>query len=349
MNTQPSRPITEAHDGPENRRKVAALGLFGALMVLGSVALVLGIVIDTRHGIVAMSLTEVARALVIDDGSQARIIIWELRFPRALVAALVGANLAIAGAVMQALTRNPLASPSLTGVSAGAALFVVASLVVMPERPLGLTPVIAFAGGGVGGAVVFTLATRSIVTPIRLALAGFATASLLLALTTGLLILNGDTTGVVYFWLAGGVAGRGWQHVLTALPWTVLGVIGVMLLVRQLDILRLGEDVARGLGIATARTRAFLMVVSIVLTGSAVAVAGPISFVGLISPHVARYLIGSAHLRLIPLAALFGAALVVWADVAARNIQQPLEIPVGVLIAILGGPFFLFLARRSAA
>lgn len=316
-------------------------------MLAGALAVVLGVLVDTNVGIVDMDLGQVWRALTFDDGGQSRIIIWELRFPRALVAALVGANLAVAGAVMQALTRNPLASPSLTGVSAGAGLAVVASLVLVPARPLGMTPLIAFVGGMVGGAVVFTLATRSVVTPVRLALAGFATASLLLAMTTGLLLLSHETVGTVYFWLAGGVAGRGWQHVEVIVPWAIGGIAIAFLMSRQLNILLLGEDVARGLGISTARTRLILIVVAIFLTGAAVGVAGPIGFVGLIAPHVARFLVGTDHYRVIPLAALFGAALVVWADVAARNVQRPLEIPVGILIALIGGPFFLFLARRS--
>jgi ABC-type Fe3+-siderophore transport system permease subunit len=324
------------------------LGLFGGLLLLGLVVLVLGIVVDTNVGIVDMDLGQVARALLVDDGSQARTIIWELRFPRALVAALVGANLAVAGAVMQALTRNPLASPSLTGVSAGAGFAVVFSLVLVPARPLGLTPFIALAGGLAGGAVVFSLATRSVVTPVRLALAGFATASFLLAMTTGLLLLNHDTVGTVYFWLAGGVAGRGWQHVLVIVPWAVVGILLAYVMSRQLNILLLGEDVARGLGISTGRTRLLLMLLAVLLTAAAVGVAGPIGFVGLIAPHVARFLVGTDHYRVIPLAMVFGSALVVWADVAARNVQRPLEIPVGILIAMIGGPFFLFLARRSA-
>ncbi len=336
-------------EATERRALPAALafGKFGGLLLLALVALALGILLDTSFGLVEMPLDAVWRALTVDDGSQNRIIIWELRLPRALVAAIVGGNLAVAGAVMQALTRNPLASPSLTGVSAGAGLAVVASLVIDPGRPLWLTPFIAFLGGALGGTVVFTLATRSVVTPIRLALAGFATASLLLSLTTGLLILNGAIVGQVYFWLAGGVAGRSWQHVNVIVPWAVIGIAAALLFARQLNILLLGEDVAKGLGLQTGRARAALMVVAILLAAAAVAVAGPIGFVGLISPHVARFLIGSDHRRLLPLAAVFGAALVVWADLVARAVQKPLEIPVGIVIALLGGPFFLFLARRN--
>lgn len=334
----------------ESQRQPQPLRLsrIAAFAIIGGAALVLGLAVDTRFGIIDMSVGQVLRAILSDDGSRERLIIWELRFPRALTAALVGASLAVAGAIMQAVTRNPLASPSLTGVSAGAGLAVVASIVIAPDRPLGLTPVIALAGGLAGGAVVFALANRSLVTPTRLALAGIATATLLLSLTTGLLLLNHDTVGTVYFWLAGGVAGRGWQHVQLILPWAGAGAVAALVMSRQLDILLLGDDVARSLGVATGRIRAALMLVAILLTGAAVAVAGPIGFVGLIAPHVVRFMVGPAHRALLPLSALFGAVLVVWADVAARFVRQPLEIPVGVLIALLGGPFFLALARRNA-
>ena len=337
----------EIEAGPQlhSRLRPSRIALFG---LIATVALLLGLAADTRFGIVDMSLERVARALLSDDGSRERAIIWSLRFPRALTAALVGASLAIAGAIMQAVTRNPLASPSLTGVSAGAGLAVVASIVIAPERPLGLTPLIALAGGLAGGAVVFALANRSLITPTRLALAGIATATLLLSLTTGLLLLNHETVGTVYFWLAGGVAGRGWQHVELILPWAAVGAAATLVMSRQLDILLLGEDVARSLGVATGRTRAALMLVAIFLTSAAVAVSGPIGFVGLIAPHVVRFVVGPSHRALVPLSALFGASLVVWADVAARFVSHPLEIPVGVLIALLGGPFFLALARRNA-
>jgi ABC-type Fe3+-siderophore transport system permease subunit len=324
------------------------LGRVGIIALGGLALLALGIALDTRLGIVDMSVSQVWHAIFTADGSRTRIIIWELRLPRALVASLVGGNLAVAGAIMQAVTRNPLASPSLTGVSAGAGLAVVASLVFFPSRPLGLTPYIAFLGGMVGGAVVFALATRSLVTPTRLALAGIATASLLLAMTTGLLLFNHDTVGTVYFWLAGGVAGRGWQHVRLILPWAIIGITTAVILARQLDILLLGEDVARSLGVATGRMRALLMIVAVLLTGGAVAVAGPIGFVGLIAPHVIRYVVGPAHRALLPLSALAGATLVVWADLGARYVRFPLELPVGILIALIGGPFFLVLARRNA-
>ncbi len=343
-----SSALKQDHSGRPLRGNLFRFSAFSAVLLIGLIVLALGIVIDTRFGIVDMSNEQVWRALFIDDGSRERIIIWELRLPRALVAALVGANLSLAGIIMQALTRNPLAAPSITGVTSGGALAIVLAAAFYPSHPLRLTPFIAFAGGLGGGAIVFTLATRRGLTPIRLALAGFATASFLSAITTGVLLLRSSTVGTVFFWLAGGVAGRGWQHVQIILPWTILGGVASFALIRQLDILLLGEDVARGLGLRTALLRAVLIGLAVILAGSSVAVAGPVGFVGLISPHVARFLIGVEHRYVLGAGAILGSCLVVWADIAARNMREPFEMPIGILIAMLGGPFFLYLARRSS-
>jgi iron complex transport system permease protein len=321
---------------------------FLILFSIGSGVLILGVLLDTRLGIVDMSLGEVWRALTVHNGSQDHVIIWDLRFPRALVASLVGLSLAVSGVIMQALMRNPLASPKLTGVSDGGAFAVVLAFLLLPSVPLAYTPFVALAGGLIGGSLVLALSLRSLVTPVRLALAGFATAVFLASMTTGLLLMNRENIGVVYFWLAGGVAGRTWRHVWVILPFALVGIISAQLLSRQLDILTLGEDVAKGLGLATKRFRIFLLVVAVLLAAAAVAVAGPIAFVGLIIPHIGRFAVGNDHRLLIPLSAMLGAVLVVWADIIARYIRFPLELPVGIVIAVLGGPFFLFLARRYA-
>lgn len=317
-------------------------------MVAGLLVLTLGVLLDTRLGIVDMTIAEVWRALVVHDGSQQHVIIWDLRFPRALVALLVGLCLSVSGVIMQALTRNPLASPKLTGVIDGGALAVVASFLLIPAIPLAYTPFVAFVGAILGGSVVMALSVRSLVTPVRLALAGFATAIFLASMTTALLLMNRENIGVVYFWLAGGVAGRAWRHVLVIAPFAIVGLAAALLLARQLDILTLGEDVAKGLGLSTQRVRISLLVIATFLAAAAVAVAGPIAFVGLIIPHMMRFAVGTDHRLLIPLAAVYGAVLVVWADIVARYIRFPLELPVGIVIAIIGGPFFLYLARRYA-
>lgn len=325
---------------------VKRLTPFLLLSLGGLAALILGVLLDTRLGIVDMTLGQVWRALVVHDGSQQHIIIWELRLPRALVAAMVGICLAVSGVIMQALTRNPLASPKLTGVNDGGALAVVISFVYLPSIPLAFTPFVAFIGAIAGGSLVLALSMRSLVTPVRLALAGFATAVFLASMTTGILLTSRENIGVVYFWLAGGVAGRTWRHVAVIVPFAVIGILVSLLLVRQLDILMLGEDVAKGLGLATRRYRVGLLVVATFLAAAAVAVAGPIAFVGLIIPHIARFAVGSNHRLLIPLAAILGGVLVVWSDIIARYIRFPLELPVGIVIAVIGGPFFLYLARR---
>lgn len=323
-------------------------GRFAVALTLGAAAMVLGVILDTRFGIVDMDIGEVWRALTVHDGSQHHVIVWELRFPRALVAALVGVNLAVSGVIIQALTRNPIASPKLTGVNDGGALAVVISFILLPGISLSLTPIVAFVGAIVGGSLVLALSMRSLVTPVRLALAGFATAVFLSSMTTGLLLLNRENIGVVYFWLAGGVAGRTWQHVGVILPWLVVGLLASLAMTRQLDILLLGEDIAKGLGLATGRFRFALLLVATMLAASAVAVAGPIAFAGLMIPHLARFTVGNEHRLLIPVAAVFGGSLLVWGDLVARYIRFPLELPVGIVIAILGGPFFLWLARRHS-
>ena len=341
----PGEEQLEGADGPTPARRASK---FVVLTTLGLVALVLGVLLDTRLGIVDMTVGEVWRALTVHDGSQDHVIIWDLRFPRALVAVMVGVNLSVSGVIMQALMRNPLASPKLTGVNDGGAFAVVLAFLLVPAIPLALTPFVALVGGLIGGSLVLALSMRSLVTPVRLALAGFATAVFLASMTTGLLLMNRENIGVVYFWLAGGVAGRTWRHVWVILPFALVGIIAAQLLSRQLDILTLGEDVAKGLGLATKRFRLFLLVVAVLLAAAAVAVAGPIAFVGLIIPHIARFAVGNDHRLLIPLSAVLGGVLVVWADIVARYIRFPLELPVGIVIAILGGPFFLYLARRYA-
>lgn len=333
--------------GQSQRPRFVRVSVFATVILLGLMALALGIILDTRLGVMEMTNEQVWQALTVDDGSRERVVIWELRLPRSLVAALVGVNLTLAGILMQALTRNPLAAPSITGVTSGGALAIVLAAALYPSHPLRLTPFIAFAGALAGGAIVFTLVMRRGITPVRLALAGFATASLLSAVSTGVLLLRSSTAGTVFFWLAGGVAGRGWQHVHLILPWTLVGGLASLILTRQLDILLLGEDVARGLGLRMALLRGVLIGLAVILAGSSVAVAGPIGFVGLICPHLARFLISVEHRYVLGVGAVLGSNLVVWADIVARHIRKPFEMPIGIIIAILGGPFFLYLARKS--
>jgi ferric citrate transport system permease protein len=276
-------------------------------------------------------------------------IIRTIRLPRVLLAALVGANLAVSGAVMQSVTANPIASPDIMGVNAGAAAVVVLAVTVLPTIAGAPTILLAFGGAAAAGITVMGLAGMGSgkVTPVRLALAGVTASTLLVSLTQTLIIFNENDTQSVLFWLVGGVNFAQWADIRSVLPWTVAGLIAAMSLARSLNILALGDDMARGLGQNINRTRAFGAAVVIVLCGASVAVAGPIAFVGLIGPHIARKLVGASYVRVLPISALVGAVITVYADVGSRYVNPPFEVPTGVVSALIGAPVFIYLARRQ--
>jgi iron complex transport system permease protein len=278
-------------------------------------------------------------------------IVWDLRLPRVLTAAAVGAGLAIAGAVMQGLTRNPLADPYLLGLSSGASLGAVAVLV------LGVTvllPVAAFAGAVLAMAAALGLAgSLGRITPARTILAGLAVAQLCAAGTSFVIFWSatGDSYREILAWLMGSLAGAGWSAVVIAVG--AVGILGTGLALqgRTLDAFAFGDTAAAALGIAVNRTRWVMLTVVALLTGALVAVSGSIGFVGLILPHAVRLVVGATHRRLLPLSALTGATFLVWADTAARTVFEPRELPVGIVTAFLGAPVFALLLwrRRSAA
>lgn len=335
---------------PEENRRKGGLGLFPLALLAALGLLLLGLIVSISVGAMkTVNLLTVFDAFFQFDGSNEHLIVRSVRIPRALVAGLVGANLAVAGVLMQAVTRNPLASPGLFGVNAGASLLVVGALAIWPELPSFGIAGSAFAGAAVGGILVFVMGTLGTgkLEPVRLALAGVTVTALLGAFTQGILILDESTAQQVIYWLTGAVDGRNLNHLYTVLPWSIIGLIGAVALAPLLDLLMLGEEIARGLGQNTDRTRILAGLLVIGLSGAAVAVAGPIGFIGLIVPHMARRFSCISHTRLIPLSAVLGAVLLIWSDVASRYVAYPSETPVGVVTALLGAPFFLFLARRE--
>ena len=275
-------------------------------------------------------------------------IIWEIRLPRALMACLVGAYLAISGAVMQALTRNPLAEPSLLGVSNGAAFALVLSLTVFSGLSIMGSIIASMIGAGLAVLLVFSLSALSKggATPVKLALAGMATGMFLSSLTTSI-ALYFDVTKNISFWYAGELANSHWQGVKIVV---VVGFIGLPILAsiaHSLTLLSLGTDVTKGLGINIKLVRALGIIVILLLTGSSVAVSGTIGFIGLVIPHITRMIIGVDYRKLLPLTAVLGSALLLLADVASRMINPPYETPVGVMTALIGVPFFLYLVRSE--
>jgi iron complex transport system permease protein len=310
--------------------------------------LLLALLASVAVGAADVDARSVWRALfAFSPGSTDQLIIRTLRVPRAATAALVGAALGVAGSLMQGLTRNPLADPGILGIETGAALGVVTAVFFFHITSLTLYALFAFGGAVLTAGAVFALGSlgRGGPNPLRITIAGAALTALLSSWTTGILLLNQRTLEEVRFWLAGSVAGRDLTLLGQAAPYLLAGLVLALALGRQVTILALGDDLARGVGQRTARVKLLATLATILLAGSAVAVAGPIGFVGLIIPHVVRLLVGADYRWIVPYAALAGALFLVIADIAARLILRPLELPLGVVTALTGGPFFVALVR----
>lgn len=283
------------------------------------------------------------------NGSNEHIIIQTVRLPRALIASAVGASLAIAGVLMQTLTKNPLASPGIFGINAGAGFAVVAAVTLFSVNDLQAFNGLAFFGAAVAAISVYGIGSfgREGLTPMKLTLAGAAIAAMFSSFTQGLLVVNEAALEQVLFWLAGSVQGRKLETLVSVLPFIGIGWLGAVLIAGKMNILSMGEDVAKGLGLNTGLVKVAIGVIVILLAGGAVAVAGPIGFVGIVVPHITRSIIGIDHRWVIPLAGVLGAILLLAADIGARYILMPSEVPVGVMTAIIGTPFFIYIARRG--
>lgn len=275
-------------------------------------------------------------------------IVNTLRLPRTLVAWGVGMALAIAGTLTQGITRNPLAAPNIIGVNAGAALAAVSLIVVFPTVPIAILPVAAFGGALTVAVLIYLLAWKGGSSPVRLILVGVGF-SLIAGALTNLMVTFGNIYDVsqALVWLAGSVYGRSWAQVLAFTPWLVGFGLLSLLLSRELNALQMGDDLARSLGSRLEWQRGWLLLSSIALAGSAVATAGSIGFVGLIAPHMARQLVGPSHEGLLPTAALTGGMMVVLADLIGRLLFAPIELPCGIITAIVGAPYFIYLLIRT--
>lgn len=326
-----------------NRSKL--IGLVVALLLL-AVAFIASIALGTTP--IAPSTT--LEALVsYNPADNEQLIIMTTRVPRAAIALAVGAALAIAGALMQALTRNPLASPGLFGINAGAVLAVVLALTLLPLSSLSQLVWAAFIGAAGAALLVYVLGSLGGggMSPIRLVLAGSALSALFGAMTQGLLVLDESGLQNVLFWLAGSVAGKELPLLQQVLPYMITGGIAALGLGYPLTVLSSGEDVAKGLGQRTLLVKAIAAAAVVLLAGSAVAVAGSIGFVGLVMPHFARYLAGTDYRWVIPYSAVLGGILLLAADIVARFPVQPGELPLGVVTGLIGMPFFIYIARTG--
>ncbi|MFC3345275.1 FecCD family ABC transporter permease [Paenibacillus abyssi] len=274
-------------------------------------------------------------------------IIHELRLPRVLAAAVIGAAFAVAGALMQGVTRNPLADAGILGVNAGATFMIVLCFAFFPNLPYSALMLLSFMGAVLSALLIFLLGSSpGGLTPLRLTVAGAVVAALLHSLSSGIAIYY-ELSQDLAFWYAGGVAGVKWHHLELLAPIILIAIAASIALGRSVSIIAMGEEVAVNLGVKTKRIRVLGMAAALVLAGVSVSAVGSIGFVGLVIPHIARKLVGVDYRLIIPVSALLGAVLLVLADLAARMVNPPKELAIGVMVALVGVPFFLYLAHRE--
>lgn len=341
--------MAKPQQAPEGTRLHSRPWAATLILTAGLVLLVLGVGLSVTFGAKDIPFDAVWQAIFrFDSGLSEHLIIQQLRLPRALVGAMVGAGFAVAGAIMQGMTRNPLADSGLLGLNAGAGFALAVIFAFFPGMPFMYLILYGFAGAAIGAVLVFGLGAlvRGGLTPVRLVLAGAALSALMSALSEGIALYYRIGQELA-FWYAGGLAGTKWLQVQVMFPWMGLAIAGAIALSRSITLLSMGEDVALGLGLRTVRVKFAGTLIVLVLAGAAVAAVGAVGFVGLIVPHLTRKLVGVDYRWIIPCSAVLGSLLVVFADLAARTINPPYETPIGALLALIGVPFFLYLARKE--
>ena len=296
------------------------------------------------NGSVEISAAQIFGSAPLDETK--RQILENIRLPRTIVAMLVGVNLSLSGAILQAVMKNPLADPHIIGISSGAGLFGIFVMMIFSDAGALMTPA-AFVGALLAAALIYLLAWKDGIRPIRVILAGVAVSAFLGAGISALLIFFSDRVHGALMWMVGGLSARSWSHVEILLPYSIVGTLITFFSARHMNVLQLGDEVALGLGLRVNLVRTILTATAALLAASAVCVVGLLGFVGLIVPHTARLILGSDYKILLPGAALLGAAVVEISDTFARTIFAPTELPVGILMAMLGAPFFLYLLRRE--
>ena len=326
-------------------RSILAVGLIAAVAGLALVCIA-----SLAVGSASVPIGTVIEALTDwDPGNRDHLIVRDLRGPRTLIGLMVGVALGLSGALLQGLTRNPLADPGILGISAGAALAAAASVLFLGIGSVYGYVWLAFAGAAFGGALVYAIGSqgRDGASPVKLALAGAAVTAMMTSLTSLILLLDLATLNVLRFWLVGSLAGRSLSVASQVWPFIAAGTIAALVSGRLLNGLSLGDEVAQSLGIRLARARVFVGISAVVLAGAATAAAGPIVFIGLTIPHLARAITGPDYRWVLPYSAVLAPALLLGSDVIGRVVARPAELQVGIVTALIGGPFFVALVRRK--
>ena len=331
--------INEKLKDPRSNRRNLVMAL-GLCLLVGS--LFIGMLVGTAN----TTVHDLYNVFVNAQNTESYRILYHIRIPRVLTAMFAGINLAIAGCILQGVLKNPLADPGIIGVSAGAGLAAMIVMIVLPEYT-NMVPVVAFIGAMAATLILFALAWENGIQPLKLILAGVAVSAFFAGGMTCLMVFFSDKIQGTVNWMAGGFSGASWKHVTMILPYTIIGLIGVSFSSKLLNTLQLGDEVAKSLGTRVEATRFFLVTLAALLAASAVSVAGMLTFVGLIVPHMMRLIVGSDFNYLLPSSALFGGILLILADTVARTAFSPIEVPVGVFMSFIGAPFFLYLLKRG--
>jgi iron complex transport system permease protein len=273
-------------------------------------------------------------------------IIRDIRLPRVIISVFIGASLSVSGILLQSVMQNPMADPGVTGISSGASVMVVFLMLYMPGAA-NLIPLVGFVGGLLACVMVYFMAWKNGINAIRIILAGVAVNSILGAFIGMMNILNSDKLAGILSWMNGNLSGKSWPQVKLCIIYSVLGIIIALFLHKNCNILALGDKTAKSLGFNPNKQRILISAAGVFLAGIATSFVGIISFVGLMVPHIARLLVGSNHKYLIPFSALLGSSVLMLADTLGRTITAPYEIPVGIVMSVMGGPFFLYLLRKG--
>ena len=317
----------------------------GAIWVCLIIVLAAVSVMSIAVGSAGYSLAEIMRALFSEEKSTVKVVVLSLRLPRLVLAILIGASLSASGALLQAVMRNPLADPGTIGVSAGAGTAATTILLLFPKMT-GAVPLFAFIGAGLACVLIYSLAWKGGVDPTHIILAGVAVNSVLGAYNSLLQMLHTDNLEGVLAFLNGSLSGRSWNQVRVLAVYAGVGLVLAVLCIKNANLLQLGEDMAKSLGVKVNLVRVFLSAVSAFLAAATVSVAGMIGFVGLVVPHISRLLAGSDYKAMLPTSILLGAIVLLAADTIGRTVVPGMEIPVGIVMAVVGGPFFLYLLRK---
>lgn len=330
----------------KSRTEAGLLRVSGVLLLLLVILAALAVV-SVAIGSAGYSVPEILKAVVSPDQSPIKIIVLSLRLPRMILAILIGASLAASGALLQSVMRNPLADPGTIGVSAGAGTAATTILLLFPSLSASV-PVFAFGGAALACVLIYVMAWKDGVDPTRIILSGVAINSVLGAYNSLLQLLNSDSLQGVLAFMNGSLSGKSWYQVKILAVYSIIGLILSFFCIRSANTLQLGDEMAKSLGLKVNASRVFLSAVSAFLAAATVSVAGMIGFVGLVVPHIARLLVGSNYESMLPVSIVLGSVVLLAADTVGRTVVPGMEIPVGIIMSVCGGPFFLYMLRKGS-